>query len=706
MQSNRPLLAWVLEEESSQLRLLTINKREIKLAANRLLPWSGPQYSGNLNRQEIQERLSHHKQVREEYAAALDMLQIWELAQGEIRQADARWFASLIWSDPDPDQVAAMGQKLLNQKTHFKFSSPVFEVYQAEQVEQRELKQSAEEARMELVTKGAEFFRNLYENARAHKVLPEAERYPKDAKSDEIAASLSKILKERIVDPDMHDPEGLWKMLVKTLPLKNAGEDAQLPVILAQAWGLVPEHYNFWMDRAGYDPLPDWFKPWQKEFADIEKFIDKFCSTAKHVEVEDFVSIDPDSTRDWDDAICVTRLDADDLDAPGGYAAGIALACPVLGWPFGSDLDKAVLRRSTSLYLPEAEYYMMPEPLALKLFSLKAGQGRPALLLRLKFDQQAALVKTCFELVVLTTKANLTQKHCEKVLKGDLEPAENKAHNPAADFAPMLKEALELSEKLQSHRIASGAVITERPDIEIVLQDEDRVCLSSCEPLSLIQTMVGELMIAATFALSGWCKNNEVPLIYRSQDVALPRDFAGVWKQDEDIARILKALPASVLGMEAKPHAGLGLKYYSSFTAPMRRYQDLLNEAQVVGFLQEQKARFSKEELMGLLPQVNSRLELAGQVQRNRPRYWKLLFFQQQEQLAQSANGGLTYWDATITDENNHFVQLMIHVAQISLRASRDLCGERIMPGARVKVRLGKINPLRNDIQVMEILDA
>jgi exoribonuclease-2 len=305
MQSNRPLIAWVLEEESGQLRLVTINKREMTLAASRLLPWPGPQYSGNASRQEIQERLGQHKRIRDEYAAKLDMPQLWELAQGEIRQADAGWFASLMWSEPGADQVAAMGQALLNHKTHFKFTPPVFEIYPAELVEQREIKQRAEEARMELITKGAEFFRKLCETAKSHKILPEEERLTPDAGNGEIATALSGILKARIADPDVHDPDGLWKMLVKALPLKNPGEDAALPLILATTWGILPEHYNFWMDRAGYDPSPDWFKPWQRELAEIEKVVDKFRSSAPGVESENFVSIDPESTRDWDDAVCV-----------------------------------------------------------------------------------------------------------------------------------------------------------------------------------------------------------------------------------------------------------------------------------------------------------------------------------------------------------------------------------------------------------------
>ena len=105
----------------------------------------------------------------------LDLGQLWELAQGEIRQADARWFAELVWPKPDADQVAAMGQALLAQKTYFKFSPPYFEVFPAEQVELRRLRQAEDDRRMVLVTVGAEAFRRLYEAVRQRRVLEPAE---------------------------------------------------------------------------------------------------------------------------------------------------------------------------------------------------------------------------------------------------------------------------------------------------------------------------------------------------------------------------------------------------------------------------------------------------------------------------------------------------------------------------------------------------
>ncbi|MDL2307576.1 ribonuclease catalytic domain-containing protein [Desulfovibrio sp. OttesenSCG-928-C06] len=737
MQSGHPLLAWVMEEQSGQLRLMTINKREMKMQASRLLPWLGPVYSGAASRQDIQERLELHRKKRAELAESVDMEEVWELAQGEIRQAEARWFAELVWPDPDADQIAAMGQALLGQKTLFKFSPPYFEVYSAEQVEERRVKQLEEDARMELATLGAEVFRKLYEASRQRKVVPEDELLAGVPQA--IADTLRSLLMERLADPDAHDPDGVWKNLLKALPVRNAADDAHLPLLLAVAWGLVPEHHNFWFNRSDYDPDSAWYREFSDDISDLAKVIDKLREESGPVPELDLVSIDPDSTRDWDDAVFAERLEG------GGYRAVVALACPVLAWPFGSALDRAVMRRATSLYLPEGEHFMMPEELSLGVFTLKAGEARPALTISMEFDADGQVTSMCPQVQWVNVRANLTQRQCELALGGGLPdaaadeacevddaalfaaamatgaddaealdeadtvaaPVDFPDGNPAEPYSGMLQTAFELAEKLKALRIENGAVITERPEIEISLRqgsDGVQVSIRECLPAPKAQSLVGELMIAATYQLACWASGQGVPLIYRSQDVALPKDFGGVWTREEEIARVLKALPPSVLGLEPKPHAGIGHKLYSSFTAPMRRYTDLINEAQVVSFLRQGQPQFSPDELAALLPQVNSRLDVVGQSQRYRPRYWKLLHIQQQDQQAQRRKS-LKYWNAVITDENNHFVSIMVTRPQLYLRGPRGLFGERTLPGTPVKVRLGKLNPLRNEIQIMEVLE-
>ena len=81
-------------------------------------------------------------------------------------------------------------------------------------------------------------------------------------------------------------------------------------------------------------------------------------------------------------------------------------------------------------------------------------------------------------------------------------------------------------------------------------------------------------------------------------------------------------------------------------------------------------------------------------MQRFRPRYWKLLHLRQR--------GDKVWHEAVITDETDTTVFLSLPLTQIILRGKRSLFGDRTEPGRRCLVRVGKINPVSNDIQILE----
>ena len=88
-------------------------------------------------------------------------------------------------------------------------------------------------------------------------------------------------------------------------------------------------------------------------------------------------------------------------------------------------------------------------------------------------------------------------------------------------------------------------------------------------------------------------------------------------------------------------------------------------------------------------------LDAVLQVQKQRPRYWKLLYFKQQ--------GPLVWWDGVICDETDTVVVVNLPKQDISLRAKRRLFDDRCAVGTQVRVRVGKVQPLWNDIQVLEV---
>ena len=230
MQGNAPQIAWVLEEQNGRLRLLLPNRRETALQAARILPWPGPAYEKNCSRDAALEILERHKSRRE--VANVDPLELWELAQGEVEQAPAQWFAELAMSEPDMDAVAACGHALMQAKSHFKFNPPNFEVYPESVVATRMAELEAARRREELVNKGSAFIRLLWEIHQ--KKSTQSPGRAAESLDPDVRERLRRTIMNRIADPETSEDDGLWKLMVKGLP-----DDPFMPLYLG-ARGAAP----------------------------------------------------------------------------------------------------------------------------------------------------------------------------------------------------------------------------------------------------------------------------------------------------------------------------------------------------------------------------------------------------------------------------------------------------------------------------------
>ena len=107
LEGNAIQIALVTEESGGKLRLLLPNRRETRLTTSRLLPWAGPALGSVPGKDESARVLEQHRARREELAAALPVLELWEMSQGEVPEASAQWFAELAGQAGDADSVAA-----------------------------------------------------------------------------------------------------------------------------------------------------------------------------------------------------------------------------------------------------------------------------------------------------------------------------------------------------------------------------------------------------------------------------------------------------------------------------------------------------------------------------------------------------------------------------------------------------------------------
>ncbi|MDQ7835184.1 MAG: RNB domain-containing ribonuclease [Humidesulfovibrio sp.] len=690
LQDNEAHIAWVLEESGGRLRLLTRTRREVKLPDSRLLPWTGPEYPAGATREEISHRLEALETRRREIMAELNPLELWDMAQGELERAPVEWFATLLWQEPGVNELAALGRALLGAKTHFKFNPPDFEIHPADKVEARLAQEREAKERESVVNAGHALLTGLWNRIKSGQPplppgtrdLPEA-RIPDDEVLKRLHAVLLAQVAGRSASSSEHDALAkFWESLKKSLP-----DVPHLPLQLAQAWGLLPPHHNHLLDEAGYA----WGDEWSAEFADeifeqLKRFDDLAASAAKDggLDPTPFVSIDAATTRDIDDAFFVARA-----ELPGGgegFRCAIALARPTLAWDFGGRLDREVMNRVTSLYLPEGSGHMMPESLGTGHFSLAEGQPKPALVAEFLLDERGEVLDTTPRLAWITVTRNIAYPDAQATLDADSD-----AH---------LSLAMRLARLLLDRRLERGAVVIDRPEPVVSLEGEPgdvRVCIETRAGCPDAELLVSEFMILANCGLARWAGEVGVPLLHRTQNIALPPSATGVFNDPVDIARVVKLLAPPALECTPRRHAALACEAYATLTSPIRRYVDFLNMAQIQDYLATGAPRLSLAELEALIPTLSARIQEVGQIQRFRPRYWKLVYLAQHKRES---------FPALVVDDTGPYPTLALPDLQLQVRLPRNMLGEKAHPGMAVTVLFGRIDPLTNELKVLEAQEA
>ncbi|MBQ7738190.1 MAG: RNB domain-containing ribonuclease [Desulfovibrionaceae bacterium] len=689
MEGNVVQTAMVVGAAGERLRLLLPNRREVNLMQNRLLPWLGPVYTAKLSRDESIRLLEEHRKNRLELSQNIDIIDVWELAQGEVEQASCQWVAELLETDPSYDAIAAYARAMLQCKTHFRFQPPVFQIYNAEIVEKRIAEQKRREEREELSAKGRAFVALLWDVSLGRRTLPpkSGNGLTSEWPSEPICQKIEEVLRRRMLDPDDLATEGLWLDLSPGIP-----DVPQIPIDLLIAWGKLPAHYNVWLAQTDFEADDEWWQGYADEVAELQEAKKSDLLANLPTFTQEFVSIDSIETKDVDDAFTIEEIDS-------GWRLTLALAAPAIAWNFGGPFDLKVRSRATSLYLPEKTSHMLPECLGIDAYSLLANEDRLAFVVQMDIAHDGTLTSCEPKFGWVKLAANLRYLDCEEVLTKDASLW--RQDNPAAPYAKVLNLALQMANARQDKRLETGAVIMNRPDPHIRLEgtgSETKVFLDNSENAPLAQFLVAEAMISASIAVADYGAAHNIPLLHRTQDVEVAAENKGLWTNAADIYRAMRSLVASILEVNAARHAGLGVDNYAPCTSPLRRYGDLVNEAQIASFLLTGKPKFNHEELEEVCANLSLALSSVMPVQRQRPRYWKLVYFKQQ--------GDKVWWDGVICDDGESYLTISLVEESFYVRARRQLFDDWAAPGIHVKVRIGKVQPYWNDIQVLEVMIA
>lgn len=322
-----------------------------------------------------------------------------------------------------------------------------------------------------------------------------------------------------------------------------------------------------------------------------------------------FVTIDPASARDHDDAVFVeprprraARTAVERL--------WVAIADVSSHVPEGSALDREARRRGNSVYFPDRAIPMLPERLSGELCSLRPGADRPVLAVALDVAGDGTLRRTRCQPAWIRSRARLVYDDAARVMEG--------GESPAIGDAAVRDQLLRLgalAKRLTARRFAAGAIDFDLPTAEIVLGDEGHPTDIVEAPRTLAHRAIEEAMLAANRAVAAELVAREVPALFRVHEPPLPDQLEalrelldslgllpprgrGAGLAAIDIQRAvqraagrpeerlvnsvaLRSLRQARYDHVNRGHFALAFEAYLHFTSPIRRYADLVVHRQL-----------------------------------------------------------------------------------------------------------------------------
>lgn len=304
----------------------------------------------------------------------------------------------------------------------------------------------------------------------------------------------------------------------------------------------------------------------------------------------DCITIDPDTARDFDDAISLS------VDEQGCFHLGVHIADVAQYVRPNTCLDQEAQLRCNSTYFPGKCLPMLPEELSNELCSLKPKVNRLTQSVLAEFDSLGNLKQYRIVRSMIRSRKRLTYKEAFKILE------EDKEH----EFFPLLNRMVSLCHLFKQKRKDRGSIDFSLPDDVILVNKEGVPTRIERIEYDITHQMIEEFMLKANEMVAEHLSQKGVSVIYRVHEEPTPesvKDFhtfarslgyylppnpahhdiqklfqeaKGSPFQEQLSVSFIRSMKLAFYSPENLGHYGLALHYYCHFTSPIRRYTDLI----------------------------------------------------------------------------------------------------------------------------------
>ncbi len=316
----------------------------------------------------------------------------------------------------------------------------------------------------------------------------------------------------------------------------------------------------------------------------------------KRVDFRDEIvfTIDPEDAKDFDDALSIKNLEN------GNFSIGIHIADVSYYVKNNSELDKHSLKRGNSVYFVGQVIPMLPEKLSNNLCSLVPEKDRLTYSVIVELTSRGKVVKYDIKKTIINSKRRYTYDEVQNIIDSE-----------EGDFAQEIICINNIARVLRKKRFKEGGIEFHTTEVKFILDEDGKPTEIIKKELKESNMLVEEFMLLANKIVAqhiGMPGKSARPFIYRVHD--LPdkekiHEFARFLKSlgysfdpnstsqsvqfmnlmeqikgSEEEAVInelaIRSMAKAVYSANNIGHYGLGFKYYTHFTSPIRRYADLI----------------------------------------------------------------------------------------------------------------------------------
>ncbi len=361
---------------------------------------------------------------------------------------------------------------------------------------------------------------------------------------------------------------------------------------------------------AEYDFPLDFPKEAEKEAEKIVPPVEKDMEGRKDFRKVTTFTIDPADAKDYDDALSFRRM------RNGNYEVGVHIADVSHYVKPGTAIDREAYERGTSVYLVDRTIPMLPEKLCNGVCSLRPNEDKLCFSVLMELNEKAEVLKTWFGKSVINSDTRYSYEEAQEVIdSGAVAHPEHKKTDEA------ILELHKLATIMRTERYKEGAINFESQEVKFILDENSKPIGVYIKESKEANWLIEEFMLLANKMVAERIgklpeqkkgdgkKAHAKTFVYRVHDEPNPeklntfvefvgklgfkmkvgsrqalahsynnlfQTIAGRGEEYMIDTIAIRTMSKAYYSTENIGHYGLGFRFYTHFTSPIRRYPDLM----------------------------------------------------------------------------------------------------------------------------------